>query len=114
MMRSTKHRDPYISEWTKATLVVEGGVVLEVVAVDFVSVDSAIFIEFPYTCVAHPHRVRSSALLIALHALLFWCTFCWRGEGGPPLSSRCLPPTRYVKSLCEATISARHTCAMAL
>ena len=40
--------------------------------------------------------------------------FCWRGEGAPPLSSRCLPPTRYVKSLWKATISARHTCAMAL
>ena len=35
-------------------------------------------------------------------------------EGGPPLSSRCLPPTRYVKSLWEATISARHACAIHL
>ena len=32
-----------------------------------------LFIEFPYTCAAHPHRVRLSALLIAIHALL-WCT----------------------------------------
>ena len=30
------------------------------------------FIEFPYTCAAHPHRVRSGALLTASHALL-WC-----------------------------------------
>ena len=40
-----------------------------------------LFIEFPYTCAALPHRVRSSALLIALHALL-----CVRSHFSPFLA----------------------------